>query len=125
MLELATGAFLILHGLVHLGYATPKPEDPKYPFVPERAWFVAAARLEAPTARALFLTVASLTILAFAAAGIGVFMGAGWWPAFAVAGSVSSLVVLVLGFHPWLVLGVAIDLAILAAVAAGWPAALF
>ncbi len=48
-------------------------------------------------------------------------VGAGWWPLLAVAGSIASLVVLVLGFHPWLALGVAIDLAIIAAVAAQWP----
>jgi hypothetical protein len=29
------------------------------------------------------------------------------------------------GFHPWLVFGVAIDVAIPAAVSAGWPAELF
>jgi hypothetical protein len=125
MVELATGAFLILHGLVHVGYLTPAPEDPRYPFVPERAWFVGAIHLEPTAARALFVAVASLAVLALTLAGIGVFVSTGWWPAFAVAGSVASLVVLVLGFHPWLVLGVAIDLAILAAVAAGWPAALF
>jgi hypothetical protein len=125
MLELATGAFLILHGLVHLGYLSPKPEDPRYPFTPERAWLVSAAHVDVVAAKGIFTTVAALAVLSYTLAGIGVVLDAGWWPALAVTGSVASLIVLVLGFHPWLVLGVAIDVAIIAGVSASWPAELF
>ena len=121
MLELATGAFLILHGLVHVGYVSPKPTDPRYPFAAERTWVVSVAHLDAGTAHGLFTALAALAVLAFTFAGIGVVVGAGWWPLLAVAGSIASLVVLVLGFHPWLALGVVIDLAIIAALAAQWP----
>jgi hypothetical protein len=121
MLELATGAFLILHGLVHLGYVSPKPTDPRYPFAPERAWVVSAAHLDAGAAKGLFTALAALVVAAFTLAGIGVLVGAGWWPVLAGAGAIASLVVLVLGFHPWLALGVGLDLAIVAAVATRWP----
>jgi hypothetical protein len=125
MLELATGVFLILHGLVHLGYTTPKVDDERYPFVPERAWFTSAANLAVHTSRALFASVAVTTVLLFSVAGVGVLLDAGWWQPFAVAGSAGSLAVLLLGFHPWLVFGVAIDAAIVAGVVARWPAGMF
>jgi hypothetical protein len=121
MLELATGAFLILHGLVHLGYVTPKPDDPRYPFAPQRTWVVTTAHVDTSIAKPVFVALASLTVLAFTLAGIGVIVGAGWWQGLAVTGAIASLVALVLGFHPWLVLGVAIDLAIIAGVVAQWP----
>ena len=82
---------------------------------------VSVAHLDAGAAKGLFNSLAALVVLALTLAGIGVLVGAGWWPLLAVAGSIASLVVLVLGFHPWLALGVAIDLAIIAAVAAQWP----
>ena len=121
MLELATGAFLIAHGLVHLLYLAPKVDDPQFPFVPERSWFAAAVHLEVGAARAVFSSIAVVTALAYAVAGLGVVLDAGWWPALAVAGSAASLTVLLLGFHPWLVFGVAIDVGIVAlALSGGW-----
>jgi hypothetical protein len=123
--ELATGALLILHGFVHLSYATPRVDDERYPFVPERTWFASATHLEVAVARSVFVSLAGLVVLAYGVAGIGLIAGAGWWGSWALAGSVASLVTLVLGFHPWLVLGVAIDAAIVAGVLAEWPAGLF
>jgi hypothetical protein len=121
MFELATGAFLILHGLVHLSYLAPKVDDPHYPFVPERSWVATAAHLEVGTARSVFSALAVATAIAYAAAGVGLVLDAGWWPALAVAGSIGSLTVLLLGFHPWLVLGVAIDVGVIAlALSGGW-----
>lgn len=32
MWNLALGFFFALHGLIHLGYISPAPTDPKYPF---------------------------------------------------------------------------------------------
>lgn len=121
MLELATGAFLILHGLVHLSYLAPRVDDPRYPFVPERSWFAATAHLDVGAARAVFSSIAVATALAYAAAGVGIVFDTGWWPALAVAGSAASLTVLLLGFHPWLAFGVAIDVGIIAlALSGGW-----
>jgi hypothetical protein len=125
MFQLATGALLIAHGLIHLSYATPKVDDERFPFVPERTWFVSATHLEVAAARGVFVALAALTVLAYAVAGIGLVAGAAWWGPWALAGSVASLMTLVLGFHPWLILGVAIDVAIIAGVLAGWPVALF
>jgi hypothetical protein len=51
---------------------------------------------------------------------------AGWlvpsemWATLVVAGSVCSLLTLGLFFHPWLLLGIAIDLGLLWAAGSGW-----
>ncbi len=34
------GLFLIIHGIIHTGYLTPKPNDPNYPFTFNNGWFV-------------------------------------------------------------------------------------
>jgi len=125
MLELATGVLLIMHGLVHLSYATPKVDDERFPFVAERTWFASTTHLEVAAARGVFVALAALTVLAYAVAGVGLIADAAWWGPWALAGSVASLSTLVLGFHPWLVFGVAIDVAIIAGVLAEWPAGLF
>ncbi len=125
MLQLATGALLILHGLVHLGYVSPKPDDPRYPFAPQRAWIVSAAHVEVGLARTLFAALAAVVVTAFTVAGIGLFAGAGWWQVAATVGAIASVVELLLGFHLWLVLGIAIDVVIVAGIAAQWPAGLW
>ena len=126
MLELAAAAFLVLHGVIHLAYATPKREDPRYPFVPERTWFATAVHLPPAPARAAFATLAAATTAAYVLAAVGLVIDASWWGPAAVAGSALSLIELVLGFHVWLVLGVAIDVAIVyTVVSAHWPASLF
>jgi hypothetical protein len=126
MLQFLAGSFLILHGLVHAMYLAPKPGDPSYPFVPERTWFATTAHLDTGAAKAIFATLAMTALMTFLLAGIGVFASAGWWQAFAVVGAVTSLATLLLGFHPRLVFGVTIDVAILASVLwAHVPAALY
>lgn len=125
MFELATGALLIMHGLVHLSYATPKVDDERFPFVPERTWLASTAHLEVAAARGVFVSLAALTVLAYAVAGIGLIAGGAWWGTWAFAGSAASLMTLVLGFHARLVFGAAIDVAIIAGVLAEWPVGLF
>ena len=116
MLRFSAGAFLIMHGLIHAAYLAPKADDPRYPFVAERTWFATSLDLEAGAAKAVFATLAMTALVSFLVAGIGLCVNAGWWQPLAVAGSFASLAVLLLGFHPQLALGVAIDVAIVASV---------
>jgi hypothetical protein len=115
MVRAVAGVFLIAHGLVHLLYLLPRPEnDPTYPFVPETRWFSGAVGLEAGAAKT---TAAALSIgvaLVFLISGIAVFANADIWAAAAAVGSLLSLTLLVLFYHPWLSIGVVIDIAILA-----------
>jgi hypothetical protein len=103
---LVIGLFLIAHGLVHLAmYAPPAASDA--PFDPARSW-VFRRRLR-PLAFVLAMIAAAILVVA----GIGLLAHQDWWQAVTVVGASASLAVLVLFFHPWLSLGVAIDVAMI------------
>jgi hypothetical protein len=126
-MRFVVGLFLIAHGLVHLMYLGPRPEDdPRYPFVPETRWLSRVLGLEAGTAKAIAGALAVLCALILVVAGISLFMNAGPWEPAAVIGAAMSLALLLLFFHPWLMIGITIDLAIIAGVTA-WhvPSSLF
>ena len=127
MLRIVAGLFLIAHGLVHLLYFAPPPEDdPRYPFVPGDRWFARALGLQTGTAKAVAGTIAVICAIAFAVSGIALLANAAVWEPAAVIGSGISVVLFALFFHRWLVFGIAIDLAIIASVLS-WhvPASLF
>jgi hypothetical protein len=120
MTKLLIGGFLLAHGLIHLSYLSPAPPrtagGPEWPFEMARSWLVTGVGLEAGAARALgtALALAAAILLAGAAlATVGWIVPGAWWPALAVGGAVASLATLVLFFHPWLVLGLAIDALVL------------
>jgi hypothetical protein len=48
-----------------------------------------------------------------------------WWAPVAALAAAAGLLLKLGWFHPWLTAGVLLDVGVLAAVAAGWPAALF
>jgi hypothetical protein len=127
MVRAVAGVFLIAHGLVHLLYLLPRPEnDPTYPFVPETRWFSGAVGLEAGAAKTIAAALSIGVALVFLISGIAVFASADIWAAAAAVGSLLSLTLLVLFYHPWLSIGVVIDIAILADVwLAHAPASLF
>ncbi|HEU0213619.1 MAG TPA: hypothetical protein VFR13_06025 [Jiangellaceae bacterium] len=103
---LVIGMFLIAHGLVHVAmYAPPAASDA--PFDPARSW-VFGRRLHR-----LALVLATITALVLVLAGIGLLAHQDWWQAATVVGASASLVFLVLFFHPWLSLGVAINVAMI------------
>jgi uncharacterized membrane protein YphA (DoxX/SURF4 family) len=127
MIRIAAALFLIAHGLVHLLYFAPPPDDdPRYPFVPADRWFARALRLQPATAKAVARTIALACTIAFAVSGIALLVNAGLWEPTAVIGSAISVVLFLFSFHRWLVFGIAIDLAIIAS-ALSWhvPASLF
>jgi hypothetical protein len=124
--KLVIGLFLLAHGLVHLLYlAARPPDDPRYPFVPETAWIARVLGMKAPAAKATAGAVAVVVALVLGIAGIALIVGAGLWTTLAVLGAVISLALLAAFYHPWLTLGVAIDLAVIGLVWAQLPASLF
>jgi len=66
-----------------------------------------------------------MTAAAFTLTAVVVLAGGGWWPMAAVLAATLGLVFKALWFHPWLTVGVALDVAIIAAVGAQWPASLY
>ena len=130
---LLLAGFLLAHGLIHTGFVSPRPPatagGPPWPFALESSWAVTTLGLDPAVARLLGAALVVLVIGSFALAAIGSLgvLPAAVWPLATVVGALASIGLLVLFFHPWLVLGIAIDLALLWAVlvarwAPGWLA---
>ena len=125
--RILVGLFLVAHGLVHLLYLAPRPEeDQSYPFVPETRWITSALGLEPARAKTFAGALAVVAAGAFVVAGCALIVDAAIWQPAVVVASAISLLLLLLFFHPWLLIGIALDIVIIASVVR-WhvPAALF
>lgn len=132
MPAILVAAFLAAHTLIHLGFTSPRPAPtpggPEWPFELARSWVLGPLGLDPTLARGAGIVLVVVLALGYATAALAV-LGALPAATFApgvVVGSVASLALLLVFFHPWLVLGVAIDLVLLWAVlVARWtPASL-
>jgi hypothetical protein len=117
LLRLLLAALQIAHGAIHAGFISPRPSPapgaPPWPFDLDRSW--ALGTMEPPARRLLGLALVAVTIGGFALGAIGA-LGIGpsvLFTAGVTVGSVGSLVLLLLWFHPWLIVGVAIDVVLL------------
>jgi hypothetical protein len=127
-MKLLVAAFLVAHALIHASYLAPAPPrtagGPEWPFEMTRSWLVSALQLDPGLVRIAGTAVVAVTVALLVVAGLaaaGWFVPAAWWPALAASGAAASLATLLVFFHPWIVLGIAIDLALLWAVLAlGW-----
>ena len=118
---------LLAHGLIHASFISPRPPatagGPEWPFELSRSWLLSPLGLDGEASRAVGLLLLVVTVVAFSVAAAS---AAGIWaqPLFVPAvgaGATASLALLVLFFHPWLVLGIAIDAVLLwAAFVARW-----
>ena len=131
MLKIALGIFLIAHGLVHSILAiAPNPSDPD---AKPGAFFTAAARswllpqlgLDDTTIRWAGIILVALSTLGFILAGMGILGVPGLntiWRTVSVVSASLSLLLLILFWHSWLIVGVLIDIGILLALLwAKWP----
>jgi hypothetical protein len=131
MLKIMLGLLLIGHALIHGAYLAPAPprtaDGPEWPFAMSRSWLVTGLGIGPEVVRVLGAALIGLTLVTLLGAGLsamGLLIPEGWWTQLAVSGAVASLAVLLLFFHPWLLLGVAIDLALLyLALVATWSPA--
>ena len=102
------GLLVVAHGLVHLLYlATDVPE-----FSLEDSWLV-PRRWRRPVA----VTLMGATVVGFALLGLAVWGVPGLrdvWPVLAIAAGSASALLMVAFFHPRLLLGLAIDAAVIA-----------
>lgn len=116
------GIFLLAHGAIHLGWLTPKPDDPKYPFAWRSPWLRDASE---ETLRGIGTAAISLLLLAYFVAALGLWgvpFLSDVWGAAAILGSTISFLLTGLLWHPWFVAAPTIDLLIFAAVFFGWVA---
>jgi len=125
--RLLLAAFLLAHGAIHASFLSPRPpataNGPEWPFELGRSWVLSPLGLHSEGTRLLGIALLAATIAAFGLAALataGVLPASVWGFASAI-GAVASIALLVLFFHPWLVVGVVIDLGLLWAVLiAGW-----
>jgi hypothetical protein len=118
--------FLVAHTAIHLGFLTPAPPAaagaPPWPFDLARSWLLSPLGLDASLLRVIGIALFAAIVAGYALVPIASvvslpidLMGIGM-----IVGSAASLALLLLFFHPWLVIGVVIDLALLWAVATRW-----
>lgn len=121
---LAVAAILLAHALIHLGYVAPAPpataSGPAWPFELGRSsllsavgWTASPAALRLPGMALVAATIAGFALAALGALGV---LPTWAWTAGVAVGAVASLVLLLAFFHPWLVLGIGIDVVLLWAV---------
>ena len=125
--RLLIAALLLAHGAIHASFLSPRPSatagGPAWPFDLARSWVLTPLGIQPQMMRLLgtALVIATIGVFALAALATTGLLPTDLWGPASAAGAVASLALLVLFFHPWLVLGLAIDLGLLWAVlVAGW-----
>ncbi|MCK4975544.1 MAG: hypothetical protein KAS36_01280 [Anaerolineales bacterium] len=131
MLKILFTVFLIAHGLVHaILAAAPIPNDPDskpgaFFTASDRSWLLPQLGMNASTVQWIGIILVALSTLGFVLAGLGVFGVPGLttvWRTVAVVSSCTSLLLLILFWHPWIIVGVLIDVGILVSLLwAKWP----
>lgn len=124
MLKSLFAILLIAHGLVHAGMAAaPDPGDPDskpgaFFTSPARSWLFLRLGLNPSSVRWIGLLLVALAVLGFVLAGLGVFgmpRLVEVWRTVAVVSASVSLLLLIIFWHPWLIVGVLIDAGLLIA----------
>lgn len=109
-------AFLAAHGLLHLAIWLPHPEpDPAKPppFHPDHSAVLAAVHTPPSATHALSMALAAAAAAAYLLAAAAVVLGAAWAVPVTVAAALAGLALKGLYFHPWLLLGIALDVLVL------------
>jgi hypothetical protein len=120
--KLAIAAFLLAHAGIHAAFVAPPPAatagGPVWPFDLGRSWLLEPLGLGTDTARMVGSALVAATFAGFAVAALAAIgiMPAGLWAPTVTVGAVSSVALIALFFHPWLVLGIAIDVVLVWAV---------
>jgi hypothetical protein len=130
VINLLVAAFLLAHAAIHFAFVSPRPPatagGPPWPFDLGRSPVLSPLGVGTDLTRTVGLALVVVTVAGFALAAlaaVGVVPNGLWQPA-VVIGAVASIGVLGLFFHPWLVLGIAIDIGLIWAVTiASWQPA--
>jgi hypothetical protein len=132
-LRIILSLFLIAHGLIHMSLATvpiPKPGAVRTPFWPawwreatDPAWPASRLGLNPEWVRTTDWILWLVITVVYALAGLGLLGVPGLssiWQPLAVTASIVSLFLLVFYWHPWLVMGLLLDLGLILGAYGGW-----
>lgn len=133
MLKIALAFFLMAHGLVHAGLAAaPNPDGPNskpgtFFTVVDRSWFLHWLGLTGTAVHWIGITLVTLSTLGFVLTGLGILGVAGLsviWRTIAIISAGISLSLLIIFWHPWLPVGVLINIVTPTALLfTNWPTA--
>ncbi len=119
-------ALLVGHAVIHAGFVSPRPKTaggPEWPFALDHSWLLTRIGLDASIGRGIGVALLLVLLAGYATAALGALgvLGPAAFAAGIAVGSSASLLMLALFFHPWLIVGVVLDLVLLGAVlGAGW-----
>jgi hypothetical protein len=105
MLRVLLGAFIVAHGLL-TAFIWASPPKADAPFRATHSWLVGEARL-------LAVVVALVAAAGFVLAGVGVIADQAWWAVTGIGAGAVALLLMILFFNPWLLVGIAISVGIL------------
>jgi hypothetical protein len=117
-------AFLAAHGLLHAAIWLPRPEpDPAHrpPFVPTHSAVLTVAAVPVPEVRSIARSLAVATMVAYLVSAAATAGSVSWTAPALTCAALLGLALKTLFFHPWLIVGVALDVLVLTAAVAGWP----
>jgi hypothetical protein len=120
-------AFLAGHGLVHLVVWLPRPDpDAEHspPFEPDHSALLTVATVPRSAVHRVAVALAVAAATAYIVVAVAVAVGAPWVAGLALLAAGLGLGLKVLFFHPWLSLGVLLDVGVLTAALLEWPIAL-
>ena len=119
--------FLMVHGLLHLAVWLPKPApqpDKPAPFEPDHSAVLTEAHVQQRTVHRLAVWLAATAAVLYGIAGLAVAVGSDWAVPLAVLAGTVGLAIKLLFFHPWLLIGIGLDLLVLTSALVEWPVAL-
>ncbi len=128
MWRMALGGFAVAHALAHAPFLAPAPTQrpgaPEWPFELRRSRVLDRLGVPPGAVHGIGSVLVVALLGGFAVAGVALILELAWWRIAAVVSALISLVQLGLFFHRWLVLGLVIDVAVIAALMwVGWPPA--
>lgn len=119
--------FLMLHGLLHLAVWLPKPAprpDKPPPFEPDHSALLTEAHVQQRTVHRLAVWLAATAAVLYGIAGLAVAVGSSWAVPLAVLAGTVGIAIKLVFFHPWLLVGIALDVLVLSSALVEWPVAL-
>jgi hypothetical protein len=122
MIRVLFSILLIAHGLIHTAIWL-SPTSKEGTFDPKHSWILDSMGLQTDVIHGIAVVLAIVAALALVSGAIGLLAHQGWAHIPVLAGSVVSLLLIVVYFNPWMSLAILLDLGIVyLLVVRHWPA---